>query len=265
MVTKYRNRGRHMKKVLLTISYNGKAYSGYQLQGELPTVALMLNRAAQSTFGFECNVTGCSRTDKGVHALGFCATVAPKNATDKITVPIDKIPIAMNINLPNDISVLSAKEVSEDFHPRYDAIKKEYVYKIHASKVRNPFYDGFALEYGREISDVGLEKMIRGATFFLGTHEFDAFMSAGSQIENTERTVYEARVERNGDLVEFTVCANGFLYNMVRIMVGTLLQVERGKIKPEEISDIILSKKRDRAGFTAKPDGLYLKKLHYYS
>lgn len=254
-----------MKKVLIEIAYNGGAYSGYQLQGELPTVALMLNRCAREAFGFECNVTGCSRTDRGVHALGFCATVSPKNEADMITVPVDKIPIAMNIHLPNDISVMSARVVEEGFHPRYDAVKKEYVYKIHASRIRNPFYDGLALEYGREISDEGLARMQEAASCFVGTYEFDAFMSAGSQIEDTERTVFEARVERNNDLVEFTVSANGFLYNMVRIMVGTLLEVERGRIKPEGIYSIIKSKNRALSGFTAKPDGLYLKKIYYNS
>jgi tRNA pseudouridine(38-40) synthase len=111
----------------------------------------------------------------------------------------------------------------------------------------------------------GLEKMTQAAAFFKGTHNFDAFMSVGSKIEDTKRTVYESRVERNGDLIEFTVSADGFLYNMVRIMVGTLLCVEAGRIKPEEIPSIILSKKRDRAGFTAKAEGLYLKKIIYNS
>ena len=252
-----------MKKVLLTITYNGYNYCGYQLQNDKPTVALEINKATKEAFGFECDVKGCSRTDSGVHALGFCVTVEPKNECDEITVPLDKIPIAMNIKLPNDISVLSAKEVDKDFHPRYDARKKEYVYKIHASKVRNPFYTNLALEYGREISDESLEKMTRAATFFVGTHKFDAFMSVGSKIENTERTVYECKVEKKGDLVEFTVIADGFLYNMVRIMVGTLLFVESGKIKPEDIPLIIESRKRENAGFTAKPDGLYLKKIYY--
>ena len=254
-----------MRKILITVAYNGRGYHGYQLQEELPTVALMLNNAVNSAFGFQCNVTGCSRTDAGVHALGFCASVEPKNAEDEITVPIEKIPIAINIKLPPDISVLSAKEVSESFHPRYDVIEKEYVYKIHASRIKNPFYEGLALEYGREISDKGIEKMNEAASYFVGTHHFDAFMSQGSQIEDTQRTVYGAKVERNGDLVEFTVRADGFLYNMVRIMVGTLLLVERGKISPQKITEIIESKNRENAGFTAKPDGLYLNKIVYDS
>ena len=252
-----------MKKVLLTVAYNGHAYCGYQLQGELPTVSLMLNKASREAFGFECNVTGCSRTDSGVHALGFCLTVEPKNESDNITIPAEKIPIAMNIKLPRDIAVLSAKEVDKDFHPRYDVKMKEYVYKIHASRIKNPFYENLTLEYGREISDEAIEKMTQGAQKFVGTHQFDAFMSTGSQIEDTTRTVYYARVERNGDLVEFTVCANGFLYNMVRIMAGTLLCIASGRIKPEQVEDIIKSRKRENAGFTAGAEGLYLKKIFY--
>lgn len=254
-----------MRKILLTISYNGHKYQGYQLQNDRPTIALEMNRATKEVFGFDCNVTGCSRTDSGVHALGFCLTVEPKGENDEITIPLDKIPIAYNTRLPNDIAVLSAKEVDSNFHPRYSVIKKEYVYKIHASKIRNPLYSNLVLEYGKEISDESLEKMTRGATFFLGTHNFDAFMSTGSKIEDTKRTVYDARVERNGDLVEFTVCADGFLYNMVRIMVGTLLAIDSGKIEPEDIKNIIMSKKRDNAGITVKPDGLYLKKIYYNS
>lgn len=252
-----------MKKVLLTIAYNGRAYHGYQLQPELPTVALMLNKAISEAFGFECNITGCSRTDAGVHALGFCATAEPKNETDNITVPLEKIPIAVNMKLPADISVLGAREVDSSFHPRYDAKSKQYVYKIHASRIKNPFYEGLALEYGREISDFGIERMNEAARHFLGTHFFDSFMAQGSQIEDTKRTVFEARVERNGDLVEFTVSADGFLYNMVRIMVGTLLWVERGRLTPEQIPDIIASRNREMAGTTVKPDGLYLKTICY--
>lgn len=252
-----------MKKVLLTIAYNGTAYEGYQLQNDRPTISLVLNNATKEAFGFECDVTGCSRTDSGVHALGFMATVEPRNKSDEITVPVDKIPIAMNIKLPNDVSVLDAKEVPSSFHPRYDVVKKEYVYKIHDSQIPNPFYDNLVLEYGREITEDGIKRMNEACKYFIGEHEFDAFMSTGSQIENTKRTIFDASVKRNGDIVEFSVCADGFLYNMVRIMVGTLLKVEAKKINPSDIKEIILSKDRSRAGFTAKPVGLYLKKVYY--
>ncbi len=252
-----------MSKFLLTIAYDGTNYNGYQLQNNEPTIALMLNQASREAFGFECKITGCSRTDSGVHALGFMATVEPKNENDKITVPVSKIPIAMNIKLPNDISVLEAKEVSHDFHPRYDVISKEYIYKIHDSQVPNPFYRNYVLEYGRKITDEGIEKMNEACQHFLGTHEFDSFMSVGSKIEDTTRTIYSASVKRNGDIVEFSVSADGFLYNMVRIMVGTLLKVEMGKIFSKEIPNIILAKNRNLAGFTAKACGLYLNFVKY--
>ncbi len=252
-------------KVLLTIAFDGTNYNGYQLQNDKPTIALMLNNASREAFGFECNVTGCSRTDSGVHALGFQATVSPKDENNKITVPVDKIPIAMNIKLPNDISVLSARLVDDSFHPRYDVIEKEYVYKIHDDMVINPFYRNFVLEYGRKITDEGIEKMNEACKHFIGTHHFDSFMSVGSKIENTERTVYSAKVRRHGDIVEFSVCADGFLYNMVRIMVGTLIKVENGKISPNDIPKIILARDRELAGFTAKACGLYLKNVKYDS
>ena len=129
-----------MSKFLLTVSYDGTNYCGYQLQNDKPTVAFMLNNATKEAFGFECKVTGCSRTDSGVHALGFKVTVEPKCENDKITVPVSKIPIAMNLKLPDDIVVLDAKEVSDDFHARYSVVSKEYIYKIHDSDVPNPFY-----------------------------------------------------------------------------------------------------------------------------
>jgi len=254
-----------MSKYLLKIAYDGSNYNGYQLQNDKPTIALMLNQAAKETFGFDCDIKGCSRTDSGVHALGFMATVEPKDKNNKITVPVSKIPVAMNIKLPNDISVLEAKEVDKDFHPRYDVVSKQYVYKIHDSQIPNPFYNNRVFEYGKAITDEGISKMNEACKHFIGTHQFDSFMSVGSKIEDTTRTVISASVRRNGDIVEFVVEADGFLYNMVRIMVGTLLKVEMGKILPNEIPDIILAKNRDSAGFTAKPCGLYLNFVKYDS
>lgn len=254
-----------MSKFLLKISYDGTNYNGYQLQNDLPTVALMLNQASREAFGIECNVTGCSRTDSGVHALGFFVTVEPKSKDDEITVPVSKIPLVMNLKLPDDIAVLDAKEVNDDFHPRYDAISKEYVYRIHDSLIPNPFYKNHVLEYGRRITDEGIAKMNEACKHFVGSHEFDSFMAAGSQIKDTKRNVFYASMERKGDIVEFTVCADGFLYNMVRIMVGTLLQVNSGRISPNEIEHIIEAKDRSLAGFTAKAHGLYLKNVQYDS
>jgi tRNA pseudouridine(38-40) synthase len=145
----------------------------------------------------------------------------------------------------------------------YNVVKKEYVYKIRTSSTRDPFLAGRVLEYGREISPESFEKMQKGASFFVGTHKFDAFMSTGSKIEDTTRTVHKCYLTRKGDIVEFHVVADGFLYNMVRIMVGTLLDIEKGKINESTVPWIINLRERKNAGATARPDGLYLKKVYY--
>ncbi len=250
-------------KILLTISYNGAAYCGYQLQGDKPTVALMLNRAVNKAFGFECNVTGCSRTDSGVHALGYCLTVDPVSESDEITVPVSKIPTALNTVLPKDISVLSAREVDASFHPRYDVKMKEYVYKIRVNEIRDPFLDGRVYEYGRGIDTLNIENMKRAAGHFIGTHDFSAFMAQGSKITDTVREIYDSKLTVNGDIIEYRVRGNGFLYNMVRIIVGTLLEVGKGKIRAEDIPAIIESRDRKSAGQTARPEGLYLNRVFY--
>ena len=250
-------------KILLTIAYVGTNYCGYQLQGEAPTVALMLNRAARSVFGFDCKITGCSRTDSGVHAIGYRATLESASENHKITAPVDKIPIAMNTALPSDISVTDAMEVPDSFHPRYSVVKKRYLYKIRASRLRDPFSHKRVLEYGREIDASAVEKMKIACAHYIGKHDFSSFMASGSRIEDATRTVYESYITVSGDIIEFHVCADGFLYNMVRIMVGTLLDVSRGKIRAEDIPSIIESRDRKRAGHTAPPDGLYLKRVFY--
>ena len=250
-------------KILLTVAYVGTNYCGYQLQGEAPTVALMLNKAAKAVFGFDCKITGCSRKDSGVHATGYRATVESADENRKITVPVDKIPIALNTALPSDISITDAIEVPCDFHPRYNVVKKRYVYKIRACKLRDPFLHKRVLEYGREIDASAIEKMRVAAELYIGKHDFSAFMASGSQIEDATRTVYESHITVNGDIIEFHVCADGFLYNMVRIMAGTLLDVAKGKIKVESITAIIKSGDRKKAGFTAPPDGLYLERVFY--
>ena len=250
-------------KILLTVAYVGTNYCGYQLQGDAPTVALMLNKAARAVFGFDCKITGCSRTDSGVHATGYRATIESADENNKISVPVDKIPIALNTALPSDISITDAIEVPCDFHPRYSVVKKRYVYKIRVGKLRDPFLHKRVLEYGREIDEDAIEKMRAAAEHYIGKHDFSAFMASGSQIEDTTRTVYESYITVNGDLIEFRVCADGFLYNMVRIMVGTLLDVARRKIKAEDIPAVIESGDRKNAGFTAPPDGLYLERVFY--
>jgi tRNA pseudouridine38-40 synthase len=250
-------------KILLTLSYVGTSYCGYQLQPDKPTVAAELNKATEKAFGFKCNVTGCSRTDSGVHALGYRATIEPCDADNKITVPLERIPVAINCHLPQDISILSAINVDEGFHPRYDVVKKEYIYKIHASEIRDPFLNGRVMELGKNISTLDVEGMKAAAREFVGEYNFDAFMATGSKITDTCRHIFESEIEIFNDTIQYRVCANGFLYNMVRIIVGTLIDVGKGKISPCDIKKIILSRDRKNAGPTAKADGLYLNKVIY--
>lgn len=221
----------------------------------------MLTSAAEQLFGFPCDVTGCSRTDSGVHAKGFCATVSRRGQKDlPTTVPTDKIARAINTFLPEDISVFSAEAVDDDFHARYDVKYKEYVYLIHTRIERDAFLSDRALHLPKVLDT---DAMNRAAQHFVGKHDFAAFMAQGSKIVDTVRTVNKAEVMRDGDIVTFRVCADGFLYNMVRIMVGTLISVGEGKLKPDDIAGIIDGRDRQKAGVTAAACGLYLNKVIY--
>lgn len=244
-----------MRNLLLTLSYMGTNYHGWQVQPNGVTVQEKLQEALRNVLQCETSVTGCSRTDSGVHAEMFCCNIKTENK-----IPCDKLVMALNANLPYDIAVNDCREVGESFHARYDCKGKEYVYRIWNSRVRNPFYHGRTLYYPYKLDS---EKMNETAKFFLGTHDFGGFCSVGSSVKTTERTVTRAQVERDGDIVTFRVAADGFLYNMVRIMVGTLLEVSQGKIAAEDLPGIIESKNRERAGFTAAPEGLYLHRVDY--
>ena len=250
-------------KILLTLSYVGTSYCGYQLQPDKPTVAAELNKATEKAFGFKCNVTGCSRTDSGVHALGYRATIEPCDADNKITVPLERIPVAINCHLPQDISILSAMNVDEGFHPRYDVVKKEYIYKIHASEIRDPFLNGRVMELGKDISALDLEAMKSAAKEFEGEYNFDAFMATGSKITDTCRHIFNSEIEIFDDIIQYRVCANGFLYNMVRIITGTLVEVGLGKKQAADLPSIIDGLDRRKAGHTAPAEGLYLVEVYY--
>lgn len=248
-------------KILIELAFVGGAYCGWQSQKNGESVQEKLTVAASTLFGVECDVTGCSRTDSGVHANGFCATVSEKgkNCLDT-SVPLSNIPRAMNCFLPDDISVSRAAFVPDDFHPRYSAHHKEYVYLIHTCPERNAFLSGRVWHYPKTLD---VELMNEACTFFLGKHNFAAFMAAGSKIIDTTRTVVTASVKKDGDIISFQVGADGFLYNMVRIMMGTLVDVGLRKIPPCEIQSIIESLDRRKAGITAPPCGLYLDKVFY--
>ena len=251
-------------KILLTVSYLGSNFCGYQIQPNGRTVQGELNRAARELFGFDCDVTGCSRTDTGVHANTFCATVTKKGeGSIETSLDVRRIPLALNAHLPEDVSVKSASFVDDSFHPRYDVKYKEYVYRIYNAPTRDPMESGRAWHIPQSIDDEGLKKMQKAAELYVGKYDFSAFMASGSTVESTVRDVKYARVERQGDIITFTVAADGFLYNMVRIMTGTLADVARGKIFENDITDIIASCDRRRAGMTAPAEGLYLNKVVY--
>ncbi len=245
-------------KIKLILNYDGSNYCGWQVQKNAPSIQYTLQDAVENVFGKRYSVTGCSRTDSGVHARCFCCTV--DTAKDIINIPVCKIPLALNRYLPDDIAVLSAEFVDDDFHPRYDVKHKEYRYLIWNSPVRNVFLNNKAFIYpiplNEEVMDVAAKK-------FVGKYDFSAFMSAGSSVEDTVREIKYFEVERDGDKVIVTVAADGFLYNMVRILTGTLIEVSTGKIDFEDIPKIIESKDRKNAGFTVPPQGLYLNKVVY--
>lgn len=251
-------------KILLTLSYLGTDFNGYQVQPNGRTVQGELNRAAEELFGFECDITGCSRTDTGVHANTFCATVTKRGICSIETkIDISRIPLAMNAHLPLDLAVRSAEWKDDSFHPRYDVKYKEYIYKIYNSPTRDPMESGRSWHIPFVFDDVAIEKMNVAASYYVGRHDFSAFMASGSTVESTVRDVKYAKVVKNGDLIEFTVAADGFLYNMVRIMTGTLVAVAQGKITENGIGEIIESSDRSRAGMTAPAEGLYLNKVSY--
>ena len=246
-------------KYFAKIKYLGTAFHGFQVQPGLRTVQGELNNALNQAFGLPCKVTGCSRTDAGVHANEFCLTVE----CDGGTIPADKLPIAVARFLPTDLSLYYAEECDNSFHPRYDVREKEYLYRIINRPIYDPFEFGRAWFLSRPISDEGLMRMQSAAKYFIGKHDFSGFMSEGSDVEDTVRTVTALFVERNGDLIEIRISADGFLYNMVRIIVGTLTEVAFGRISPDSIESIINSCDRSKAGMTAPADGLFLNKVVY--
>lgn len=244
-----------MRNLLLRLMYNGTAYHGWQVQPNGITVQEALQDAVEKIFGVRENVTGCSRTDSGVHANDFCCNIRTEN-------PIDCYPLvaALNAVLPYDISVKSAEEVPFDFHARYNCVSKQYVYKVWNTNYKNPFLENRAWHYKNKLDEAFLNEQ---AQQFVGTYDFKAFCSSGSSVEDTIRTVKAFSVERNGDEVLFLVEADGFLYNMVRIMVGSLIEISENKIEKNKLLDIIKSGDRNLAGRTAPPQGLYLNKVNY--
>ena len=245
------------KKVLLTIAYDGTDFFGWQIQKD-PTVRTVqgeVQKSLSKLFKRDIEVTGASRTDRGVHAMGQRATVVVDT-----TMPVENMASAMNSVLPQDVAVLKAEEVPFEFHPRYDAKNKTYEYTIYCSRLRNPLYRNIS-ELVRWQLDV--EKMRAAAKAFIGTHDFKGFCFSGNSSKTTVRTIFSLDVVEDGEFIRITVNGDGFLYNMVRIIAGTLIQVGAGKIAPEDMEDIINSCDRARAGHTAGSSGLILKNIEY--
>ena len=244
-----------MRNIALFLTYLGTRYHGWQVQKNLPTVAETVEKAASQIVGHSVHVTGCGRTDAGVHALCYVA-----NFRTTSTIPVDRLPYALNTHLPCDIVVTRAFEVGESFNAIGSCVRKEYTYQIYNSRLKDPFYVDRAWFYPKRLDE---KIMQRAADLFVGTHDFRAVRSVGTETRTTVRTVYYFNVERRGDLIESRVCANGFLYNMVRAMVGTIVYAAEGKLAPEDIPAILDSGNRTLAGPTVPPGGLYMTQLWY--
>ncbi|MEE0858644.1 MAG: tRNA pseudouridine(38-40) synthase TruA [Acutalibacteraceae bacterium] len=246
-----------IRNFLVTISYNGSKYHGWQIQNNAVTVQEVfqqsLEQVIQST---PYELKGCSRTDSGVHANMYCISLKMCH-----NIPCHRLLTALNRFLPSDIAVMNVEEKPLDFHARYSCKSKEYVYKIWNSQVRNPFLNDLAYHYKYPIDVELLDKACKA---YIGKHDYTSFCTLDNRkMEDMERTVMNFTVRREGDMVLLTVEADGFLYNMVRIMVGTLISIAQGKLSPDCISDIINAKDRTQAGPTAPACGLYLNRVKY--
>ncbi len=243
------------KNIALRLSYTGTAYHGWQVQKNGVTVAETLEKALSEVVGHPVKVTGAGRTDAGVHAATYIA-----NFRTNSRIPLDRLPLAVNTVLPDDIVVSRATQVSDEFNAIGSCLKKEYTYKIYNSRIRDPFYVHRVWFYPRLLDE---RIMAEAAAQFVGTHDFAAVRSVGTETRTTVRTVHYFDVERQDKLILCRVCADGFLYNMVRAMVGTCVYAAEGKLAPADIPAILESRNRTLAGPTAPPDGLYMTNLWY--
>ncbi len=244
-----------MKRVKLVVAYDGTAYHGWQLQPGAPTIEGELNRALGELLGEKITVIGASRTDAGVHALCNVAVFD----TDS-PIPGEKMSYALNQRLPEDIRIQSSEEVAPDFHPRHCSSRKTYEYRI----LNTPFplptrrlYAHFAYV------PLDVEKMRQGASYLVGKHDFKSFCAAAGTAETTVRTIYQLTVEKEENEVIISVCGSGFLYNMVRIIAGTLMEAGRGSIRPEQVKEILEGRERQLAGPTAPACGLTLVRYEF--
>ena len=244
-----------MRNIALRLKYDGSRYHGCQVQKNDITVCQTMEEALEKVCGHPVKLVGCGRTDAGVHALRYCA-----NFKSDCRIPLDRLPLAINSRLPGDIAVVAAAEAPEDFNAIGSCIKKEYIYKIHNSNIRDPFLEKRVCFYPQHLD---MELMQAAAKAFEGTHDFKAVRSEGTQTKTTVRTVYWCRAEKEGDIITVSICANGFLYNMCRAMVGTMVYASYGKLLPEEIPLLLEKGDRRLTGPTMPPQGLYLNRVWY--
>ncbi|MDL2323647.1 tRNA pseudouridine(38-40) synthase TruA [Ruminococcaceae bacterium OttesenSCG-928-A16] len=243
------------KNFLLTLAFNGAAYHGFQVQQNALSVCTVLQNAMQKVLHARPDVKGCSRTDAGVHATEYCVSFKSDTA-----IPPHKLPLAFNSHLPKDIRVKSARQVPQGFHARYSASGKQYRYVFLSSSVDDPLAPGL---YYRVAPGLNAAEMNKAGKLLVGKHNFASFMSAGSDIEDTVRTVHNLTVTPEGERVFVDIAADGFLYNMVRIIAGTLLKVGNGRLPATQVQAVLQAQNRAAAGETMPAKGLFLSKVFY--
>ncbi len=236
-------------------AYRGTNYHGFQIQSNAVTVQEVLQKSVSEVLNEKVSITGCSRTDTGVHANQFCFNVHTES-----NISTQGFVRGVNGKLPDDISILSCEDAPLDFHARFDCKGKEYIYKIHCSESKNPFATDLMFHYRRKLD---LDAIKKAGSYFVGTHDFKSFCADSTNVSTTVRTIYSLDIENYGDTVIVLVKGNGFLYNMIRIIVGTLIDVSEGRILSDDIPKILVAKDRLRAGRTAMAHGLYLNRVFY--
>lgn len=244
-----------MRNIKIKLEYDGTDFCGWQRQPKGRTVQQCLEKAISKAIGEEVEVFGSSRTDSGVHAKGYVA-----NFHTNSTIPGDRFKDAINTKLPDDIIILESEEVDKDFHARYLSIGKTYCYTILNRRESPTIGRNYMLHYRGKLN---LEDMNEACRYFIGKHDFEAFKSLGSSAITSVRTVTDLHIQKEDDKIKIYISADGFLYNMVRIIVGTLIDVGRGKTKPAEIKNILESKNRKMAGKCVQAQGLCLEKVFY--
>lgn len=244
-----------MRNIKLIIEYDGKDFNGWQKQTNKPNIQGTIENAIMQITGEEVELNASGRTDAGVHALGQVA-----NFKTNTTIPIEKIAIAINSKLKKSIVIKKAEEVELEFHARYACKRKTYKYIIDNSKTGTAIYRNLKYSFNQQLD---IEAMKKAATYFIGEHDFKAFKASGTSSKSSVRTIYNAQIKKENQDIIIELTGNGFLYNMVRIISGTLLDVGIGKIAPEEIQKIIKQRDRAKAGKTLPPQGLYLVSVEY--